>query len=220
MRPAFEDDDLALLAQPAGAGGSTRATGHATDYDYSLSLHFREAKAAISRSLRLGPSRRLARCGAVVDALAGQRIQEGNQIGFLFRSQLQAELQVRHCAHGFVQRRGLALQCAAESGLPAIATLSFRPLITSTSDGHSPAECARVMTDLGAVAVGANCEQDPARMLPLLRAMRGAIRAFAAPPGELTEAHQRKTAAPMFLGGCAGMQGCLHPVYTQLQAAS
>ena len=28
------------------------------------------------------------------------------------------------------------------------------------------------MADLGAVAVGANCEQDPARMLPLLREMR------------------------------------------------
>jgi methionine synthase I (cobalamin-dependent) len=30
------------------------------------------------------------------------------------------------------------------------------------------------MADLGAVAVGANCEQDPKRMLPLLREMRAA----------------------------------------------
>jgi betaine-homocysteine S-methyltransferase len=66
----------------------------------------------------------------------------------------------------------VALECAAESGLPAVATMSFRPLITQCSDGHSPAECARVMTDLGAVAVGANCEQEPARMLALLREMR------------------------------------------------
>jgi betaine-homocysteine S-methyltransferase len=50
--------------------------------------------------------------------------------------------------------------------------MSFRPLITQCSDGHSPAECARVMTELGAVAVGANCEQEPARMLALLREMR------------------------------------------------
>jgi betaine-homocysteine S-methyltransferase len=32
------------------------------------------------------------------------------------------------------------------------------------------------MADLGAVAVGANCEQNPKRMLPLLREMRSATR--------------------------------------------
>ncbi|MEX0611621.1 MAG: homocysteine S-methyltransferase family protein [Pirellulales bacterium] len=69
----------------------------------------------------------------------------------------------------------VALEAAAESGLPAIATMSFRPLVTQCSDGYSPAECARVMADLGAIAVGANCEQDPSRMLPLLREMRGAV---------------------------------------------
>ena len=68
----------------------------------------------------------------------------------------------------------VALEAAAESGLPVVATMSFRPLVTKCSDGHTPAECARVMADLGAVAVGANCEQDPARMLPLLREMRDA----------------------------------------------
>ena len=55
----------------------------------------------------------------------------------------------------------VALEAAAESGLPVVATMSFRPLVTQCSDGHTPAECARVMADLGAVAVGANCEQDP-----------------------------------------------------------
>src|SRR5436190_8398559 len=64
-----------------------------------------------------------------------------------------------------------ALKCAAAAGLPAVATLSFRPLITQTTDGHSPAESARAMADEGAIAVGANCEQEPARMLPLLREM-------------------------------------------------
>jgi betaine-homocysteine S-methyltransferase len=68
-----------------------------------------------------------------------------------------------------------ALEAAAESGLPVIATMSFRPLVTQCSDGHAPAECARAMADLGAVAVGANCEQDPARMLPLLSEMRAAV---------------------------------------------
>lgn len=69
----------------------------------------------------------------------------------------------------------VALAAAAESGLPVVATMSFRPLVTRCSDGHTPAECARVMADLGAIAVGANCEQDPPRMLPLLREMRAAV---------------------------------------------
>lgn len=68
----------------------------------------------------------------------------------------------------------VALECAAGAGLPAVATMSFRPLITKCSDDYAPADCAKVMADLGAVAVGANCEQDPQRMLPLLRAMRKA----------------------------------------------
>jgi betaine-homocysteine S-methyltransferase len=67
-----------------------------------------------------------------------------------------------------------ALEVAAASGLPTIATMSFRPQVTQCTDGHTPAECARTMADLGAVAVGANCEQDPQRMLPLLRQMRDA----------------------------------------------
>ena len=68
-----------------------------------------------------------------------------------------------------------ALEAAASSGLPAVATMSFRPLVTQCSDGHTPADCAKTMADLGAVAVGANCEQDPQRMLPLLREMRSAV---------------------------------------------
>jgi methionine synthase I (cobalamin-dependent) len=55
-----------------------------------------------------------------------------------------------------------------------MATMSFRPLITKCSDDHTPGECARAISDLGAIAVGANCEQDPKRMLPLLREMRSA----------------------------------------------
>jgi len=69
----------------------------------------------------------------------------------------------------------VALQCGAASGLPAVATISFRPLITKCADGYPPAECAKAMADLGAIAVGANCEQEPRRMLPLLREMRAAV---------------------------------------------
>ena len=70
----------------------------------------------------------------------------------------------------------IALECARASGLPIVATMSFRPLITQSSDHHGPAECARAMAENGAIAVGANCEQEPERMLPLIRQMRAAVK--------------------------------------------
>jgi len=94
-----------------------------------------------------------------------------------------------------------ALQCAAESGLPAIATMSFRPLITQCTDGHTPAECAKVMAENGAIAVGANCEQEPKRMLPLLSEMRAAVNApIAAQPAAFrtTDGCQCFTRQPAF----------------------
>ncbi|MBI4659678.1 MAG: homocysteine S-methyltransferase family protein [Verrucomicrobia bacterium] len=69
----------------------------------------------------------------------------------------------------------IALDCAVNSGLPVVATMSFRPLITKSGDDHTPADCARAMAEHGAIAVGANCEQEPQRMLPLLREMREAV---------------------------------------------
>lgn len=69
----------------------------------------------------------------------------------------------------------VALDCARETGLPLMATISFRPLSTQSTDGHSPAECALAMAEHGAHIVGANCEQEPARMLPILREMRSAV---------------------------------------------
>ncbi|MCW5982228.1 MAG: homocysteine S-methyltransferase family protein [Bryobacteraceae bacterium] len=68
----------------------------------------------------------------------------------------------------------IALECARPSGLPIVATMSFRPRLDESTDGHSPAECARVIAGEGAAAVGANCEQEPRRMLSILRAMRAA----------------------------------------------
>ena len=94
----------------------------------------------------------------------------------------------------------VALKHAQESGLPAVATLSFRPLITQTSDGHGPAECARVMAEHGAIAVGANCEQEPTRMLPLLREMRSVGVPLAAQPAAFrtTDACHCFTRQPAF----------------------
>lgn len=67
----------------------------------------------------------------------------------------------------------IAIECAR--GLRIVATMSFRPRLTECSDGHSPADCARAMVDAGANIVGANCEQEPRRMLEVLRPMREAV---------------------------------------------
>jgi len=69
----------------------------------------------------------------------------------------------------------IAVDCARQTTLPIVATLSFRPQVTKTVDGHSPAECARFLADKGVDLVGVNCEQEPARMLPILRSMREAV---------------------------------------------
>lgn len=103
----------------------------------------------------------------------------------------------------------VALKAAAKSGLPVVATMSFRPLVTQCSDGHTPAECAKVMADLGAIAVGANCEQDPARMLPLLREMRSAVDVpLAAQPAAFrtTDACHSFTRLPEFPDGLESIQ--------------
>jgi betaine-homocysteine S-methyltransferase len=74
-----------------------------------------------------------------------------------------------------LQEMLIAIECARESGLPIMATMTFRPKVSECSDGHSPADCARAMVDGGAVSVGANCEQEPERMLSIIREMRNAV---------------------------------------------
>src|SRR5215468_4428692 len=69
----------------------------------------------------------------------------------------------------------IAIECARASHLPIIATMTFRPKLTECSDGHSPAACAKAMVDAGAAVVGANCEQEPERMLAIIREMRRAV---------------------------------------------
>jgi betaine-homocysteine S-methyltransferase len=73
-----------------------------------------------------------------------------------------------------LQEMLIALECARESKLPLLAMMSFRPTLNASSDGHAPEDCARQMADAGAAAVGANCEQEPARIVPLVRAMGSA----------------------------------------------
>jgi len=88
----------------------------------------------------------------------------------------------------------VALECGLASGLQCIATLSFRPVLTQTADAVTPSECARQLVDQGACAVGANCEQDPERMLPVLRQMRDAVHVpIAAQPAAFRTTDQTPT---------------------------
>jgi betaine-homocysteine S-methyltransferase len=74
-----------------------------------------------------------------------------------------------------LQEMLIAIECAGASGLPIVATMTFRPKVTECSDGHSPSECARAMVNAGAHVVGANCEQEPERILAITREMRNAV---------------------------------------------
>ena len=74
-----------------------------------------------------------------------------------------------------LQEMLIAIECSRASGLPIVATMTFRPQLSKCSDGHSPPDCARAMVDAGAAAVGANCEQEPERMLTIIREMRKAV---------------------------------------------
>ena len=69
----------------------------------------------------------------------------------------------------------IAIECSRACKLPILATMTFRPTLSQCSDGHSPAACARAMVEAGAAAVGANCEQEPDRMLAIIREMRKAV---------------------------------------------
>ena len=74
-----------------------------------------------------------------------------------------------------LQEMLIAIECSRASGLPIVATMTFRPTLAQCSDGHSPADCARAMVDSGAAVVGVNCEQEPQRILTIVREMRKAV---------------------------------------------
>jgi betaine-homocysteine S-methyltransferase len=89
----------------------------------------------------------------------------------------------------------IAIECSRASKLPIIATMTFRPTLSQCSDGHSPAACARAMVDAGAAAVGANCEQEPDRMLEIIREM---CKAVSAPIAAQPAAFRTTDATPCF----------------------
>jgi betaine-homocysteine S-methyltransferase len=73
----------------------------------------------------------------------------------------------------------LAVERAARTGLPVMATMSFEK-VPRSYEGYEPAECARRLSDAGAHIVGMNCLRNPLHTLPLVREMRDAVDGFVA----------------------------------------
>jgi betaine-homocysteine S-methyltransferase len=85
----------------------------------------------------------------------------------------------------------LAVERAKRTGLPVMVTVAFENEDV-TSDGSSPAECAKRLADAGADIVGINCLRNHYTMLPLLKEMRAATKAHLAaqPVAYRTSAHK------------------------------
>ena len=69
----------------------------------------------------------------------------------------------------------LAVERAKATGLPVMVTVCFenQPV---TTDGHTAADCGRALQDAGADIVGINCLRGPETTLPLIEAMRKAVK--------------------------------------------
>jgi betaine-homocysteine S-methyltransferase len=94
----------------------------------------------------------------------------------------------------------LAVECGKKTGLPVMVTVCFEnePV---TTDGKTPAECAKALVDAGADIVGVNCLRSPEHTLPLVEQMRRAVTARIAcqPVGYRTPADRPDfTSLPQF----------------------
>jgi betaine-homocysteine S-methyltransferase len=72
----------------------------------------------------------------------------------------------------------ICLERVKKTGLPAMITLAWDG--PKSRDGKTPAEAAKILEGAGADVVGANCWQDPARMLPVIEQMRKAVKCYVA----------------------------------------
>ncbi len=69
----------------------------------------------------------------------------------------------------------VAVEVAKSADLPVIATMSWRPVDETSTDGFTAGQCARRLSDAGAEVVGFNCRHHPAKILPILREIRSAV---------------------------------------------
>lgn len=98
-----------------------------------------------------------------------------------------------------VSEMKIGIEEARKTGLPIVATYSLRPKADETTDGVAAGEACAIAVKEGAVAAGLNCEQEPARMLPVLRKIKAALPAgayVAAQPAAL----RTSDAKPYFTG--------------------
>ena len=79
---------------------------------------------------------------------------------------------------GYLGEALLFVERAKRTGLPVMVTLAWEG--PKTRDGKTPAEAAKMLEGAGADVVGANCWQDPSRMLPVVEQMRRAVRCYVA----------------------------------------
>ena len=94
----------------------------------------------------------------------------------------------------------LAVERAKKTKLPVMVTVCFENK-TVTSDGQSPADCAKALQDAGADIVGINCLRGPEHTLALIEEMRNAVDGFVAcqPVGYRTPADRPDfTSLPAF----------------------
>ena len=101
----------------------------------------------------------------------------------MFDEQIDAQAGVDFVIGELFFKLGEALLCAdrikRKTSLPAMITMSFRESNVS-EDGFTAVECARRLHDAGVDIVGLNCMNDPQRMLPHIREMRGAFDGYLA----------------------------------------
>jgi betaine-homocysteine S-methyltransferase len=108
----------------------------------------------------------------------------GDTVRGLFDEQLEAQLRespdfVIAETFSWLGEALIAAERIERTGLPSMVTMSFDKNPVSY-DGHTPAECARVLHDAGADVVGVNCLRNPRLLLPLAAEMRRAIPGFVA----------------------------------------
>jgi betaine-homocysteine S-methyltransferase len=73
----------------------------------------------------------------------------------------------------------IAAERAKKTGLPVMVTMSFEEKDV-TSDGKTPADCARALRDAGCDIVGINCLRNPDTTLPLAEEMVKAVDVYVA----------------------------------------
>ena len=102
----------------------------------------------------------------------------------------------------------LAVTAACETGLEVIATMTFdaTPDGPHTIMGNPAAQCATVLVEAGAAAVGTNCGTGPETMIGFVRALRSAVDAplLVQPNAGLPELRAGEVCYPESPGSMAG----------------